>query len=53
MITLTFRCSSIIHPCWSFGQQDGEADDHLHVDIGYTVFEPVAPQDSASPTEES
>ncbi|MEJ8834831.1 hypothetical protein [Ramlibacter sp. AN1133] len=24
-----------------FGQQDGEADDHLHIDIGYTVFDPV------------
>lgn len=24
-----------------FGQADGEADDHLHIDIGYTVFDPV------------
>ncbi|TWO66054.1 hypothetical protein FN976_27125 [Caenimonas sedimenti] len=24
-----------------FGQGDGEADDHLHLDIGYTVFDPV------------
>jgi hypothetical protein len=24
-----------------FGQEDGEADDHLHIDIGYTVFDPV------------
>ncbi len=24
-----------------FGLEDGEADDHLHVDLGYTVFEPV------------
>ena len=24
-----------------FGQGDGEADDHLHLDLGYTVFEPV------------
>lgn len=24
-----------------YGQEDGEADDHLHIDIGYTVFEPV------------
>jgi hypothetical protein len=24
-----------------FGPEDGEADDHLHLDIGYTVFEPV------------
>ncbi|MCG2592222.1 hypothetical protein LZ009_05450 [Ramlibacter sp. XY19] len=23
-----------------FGQGDGEADDHLHIDIGYTVFDP-------------
>lgn len=23
-----------------FGLEDGEADDHLHIDIGYTVFEP-------------
>jgi hypothetical protein len=24
-----------------YGQQDGQADDHLHIDIGYTVFDPV------------
>jgi hypothetical protein len=24
-----------------FGLEDGEADDHLHIDLGYTVFEPV------------
>jgi hypothetical protein len=24
-----------------FGPEDGEADDHLHIDIGYTVFDPV------------
>ncbi|QJW83344.1 hypothetical protein HK414_01280 [Ramlibacter terrae] len=24
-----------------YGQQDGEADDHLHIDLGYTVFDPV------------
>jgi hypothetical protein len=24
-----------------FGLRDGEADDHLHVDIGYTLFDPV------------
>lgn len=24
-----------------FGQQDGQADDHLHLDLGYTVFDPV------------
>jgi len=23
-----------------FGLEDGEADDHLHIDIGYTVFDP-------------
>jgi hypothetical protein len=23
-----------------YGQEDGEADDHLHIDIGYTVFDP-------------
>lgn len=34
-----------------FGQEDGEADDHLHVDIGYTVFDPVALQGGRKPTE--
>lgn len=30
-----------------YGPNDGEADDHLHVDIGYTVFDPVeVPQDA-------
>jgi len=24
-----------------YGPQDGEADDHLHLDLGYTVFDPV------------
>lgn len=24
-----------------YGQEDGQADDHLHIDIGYTVFDPV------------
>lgn len=24
-----------------YGQEDGEADDHLHVDLGYTVFDPA------------
>jgi hypothetical protein len=24
-----------------FGTADGEADDHLHVDLGYTTFEPL------------
>jgi hypothetical protein len=30
-----------------FGQQDSEADDHLHVDIGYTVFDPVNGEDGS------
>jgi hypothetical protein len=34
-----------------FGQEDGEADDHLHIDIGYTVFDPVNGQDGSKPTE--
>ena len=34
-----------------FGQEDGEADDHLHVDIGYTVVDPVNVQDGSQPTE--
>jgi hypothetical protein len=33
-----------------FGQQDGEADDHLHVDIGYTVFDPVNGEDGSQVT---
>jgi hypothetical protein len=24
-----------------FGHEDGQADDHLHLDIGYTVFDPT------------
>jgi hypothetical protein len=36
-----------------FGQDDGEADDHLHVDIGYTVFDPVDGQDPGNSTEAS
>jgi len=36
-----------------FGQEDGQADDHLHIDIGYTVFDPVNMQDSSKPTEAS
>lgn len=24
-----------------YGHGDGEADDHLHIDLGYTVFDPV------------
>jgi hypothetical protein len=36
-----------------FGPEDGEADDHLHIDLGYTVFEPVAGQDAGGTTEAS
>jgi hypothetical protein len=32
-----------------YGQDDGEADDHLHVDIGYTVFDPVDGEDDSEP----
>lgn len=33
----------VIPGVWTrpFGPADGEADDHLHIDIGYTVFDPV------------
>lgn len=34
-----------------FGQRDGEADDHLHIDIGYTVFEPGDEPDGSNSTE--
>ena len=34
-----------------FGLEDGEADDHLHVDIGYTVFDPVDAQPASPVTE--
>jgi hypothetical protein len=34
-----------------FGQDDGQADDHLHIDIGYTVFDPVDVQGSGPSTE--
>lgn len=36
-----------------FGLEDGEADDHLHIDLGYTVFDPVDGQDESQPTEAS
>ena len=36
-----------------FGQEDGQADDHLHVDIGYTVFDPPGDPDSGNSTEAS
>lgn len=34
-----------------YGPEEGEADDHLHVDLGYTVFDPVDGQDASTPTE--
>ncbi len=34
-----------------FGQEDGQADDHLHIDLGYTVFDPVDGQDGSKSTE--
>lgn len=34
-----------------FGLEDGEADDHLHLDIGYTVFDPVDGPDPVAPAE--
>jgi hypothetical protein len=36
-----------------FGQEDGEADDHLHIDIGYTVFDPPNEPESSPSTEAS
>lgn len=36
-----------------YGPGDGEADDHLHVDIGYTLFEPVNGEDDRNTTETS
>lgn len=36
-----------------FGLEDGEADDHLHLDIGYTVFDPVDGPDPVPPVEGS
>jgi hypothetical protein len=36
-----------------FGEQDGEADDHLHIDIGYTVLDPVNEPDNGAATEAS
>jgi hypothetical protein len=43
----------VIPGAWTrpFGQEDGEADDHLHIDIGYTVFDPVDELGSSKPTE--
>lgn len=36
-----------------YGQEDGEADDHLHIDLGYTVFDPVDAPEGSPPEEES
>ena len=36
-----------------FGQEDGQANDHLHIDIGYTVFDPVDGEDAGNSTEAS
>ena len=36
-----------------YGPEDGQADDHLHLDIGYTVFEPVHEQDAVASGEAS
>lgn len=36
-----------------FGQEDGQADDHLHIDIGYTLFDPVDEQGGSHDTEAS
>ena len=36
-----------------YGQEDGEADDHLHIDIGYTVLDPVSEPDGGQATEAS
>lgn len=37
-----------------YGHADGQADDHLHIDIGYTLFDPARePEDGSPATEES
>ena len=33
-----------------YGQGHGEADDHLHVDLGYTLFDPVDGEDGGAAT---
>jgi hypothetical protein len=33
------------------GQDDGQADDHLHIDIGYTLFDPVPGADGSNARE--
>ncbi len=35
-----------------YGLEDGEADDHLHIDIGYTVFDPVDGPDGGDAREQ-
>lgn len=34
---------SVLPACWirPYGQRDGEADDHLHIDLGYLLLEPT------------
>lgn len=34
---------SVLPACWirPYGQHDGEADDHLHLDLGYLLLEPT------------
>jgi hypothetical protein len=34
-----------------YGHEDGQADDHLHIDIGYTLFDPVTERDGSPSTE--
>lgn len=34
-----------------YGQEDGQADDHLHIDLGYTLFDPVDGPDEQPSTE--
>jgi hypothetical protein len=34
-----------------YGSDAGKADDHLHLDLGYTVYEPVGSGDGAETTE--
>lgn len=34
-----------------WGEGDGEADDHLHLDLGYTLFDPAPAPDGGTSTE--
>ena len=34
-----------------YGTEDGQADDHLHLDLGYTLFDPVEGPDRSPPGE--